>query len=140
MSQGHHSNLAGTSHAQKHPLRKAVQTSKAHLHVRNILSRTGSSTITQAAASAARLLVCSYFLNSIYEECEAYAQMATPEMREKTARFPDHYIAAPFPILSILLLLPCATLAAAGIHVRTAATVLMMDMTRDTIILLWQQL
>lgn len=89
---------------------------------------------------AARFLICSYFINHVYEQCEAYARMATPEMREKTAKFPDHYIAAPFPWLSLLVLLPCAMLAGVGVRVRMTAMLLMVEITRGTSALIWQQM
>lgn len=61
-------------------------------------------------------------------------------MREKTAKFPDHYNAAPFPWLSLLVLLPCAILAGVGVRVRITAMLLMAEITRGTIALIWQQM
>ncbi len=66
--------------------------------------------------------------------------MTTPEMREKTAKFPDHYIAAPFPRLSLLVLLPCAILAGVGVRVHITAMLLMVEITRGTTALVWQQM
>ncbi len=102
--------------------------------------RSGFRNNNAITANAARCLICSYFINHVYEQCEAYARMATPEMREKTAKFPDHYIAAPFPWLSLLVLLPCAILAGVGVRVRITAMLLMAEITRGTIALIWQQM
>jgi hypothetical protein len=134
-----------SSSCTKAPDRKIQTTQIARgrrpLQLGSLLTVRSSFRINNAiTVTAARRLICSYFINHVYEQCEAYARMATPEMREKTAKFPDHYIAAPFPWLSLLVLLPCAVLAGIGVRVRISAMLLMVEITRGTVALLWQQM
>lgn len=92
------------------------------------------------ASLAARCLICTYFANEVYEQCELYTQMATTEMKDKTVKFPERYPPVPFPYLSLLILLPCVVLIAVGVKIHLSASVLMVNTVKDTASLLQQQM
>lgn len=71
-----------------------------------------------------RLLVCSYFAAAAYDQYAAWAFMQQPEVKLRAERWPQHYPIVPFPWLGLLLLAPCAALAAVGVWPPATAGVL----------------
>ncbi|PSC68068.1 family transcriptional regulator [Micractinium conductrix] len=88
----------------------------------------------------ARLLVCCYFLNAIYEKVESYQFLQQPEVLERARRWPQYYPAPRFPWFSCTVLLPCAVLAALGVRVLWTASVLVAYEALDSLQLVWGSL
>ncbi|PRW45162.1 hypothetical protein C2E21_6125 [Chlorella sorokiniana] len=93
-----------------------------------------------AAMFVARLLVCLYFLNSVYDSVSTWQWSRQPEVVERARRWPQHYPTVSFPYLSVSLLLPCALLAALGVQVLLTASVLVAWELFDSLNLVWTQL
>ncbi|EFN56472.1 hypothetical protein CHLNCDRAFT_145146 [Chlorella variabilis] len=64
-----------------------------------------------------RLMICMYFINTVYDRYGSYQFTQQPEVLERAKRWPQHYPVISFPYLSVGMLLPCAVLAALGIKV-----------------------
>lgn len=91
------------------------------------------------AKTLGRLLVCLYFVNIVYEDYETYRFMSTPEMLARAARFPERYLTPSFPYVEVFFLLPCALLAIVGWRVPITGTILVLDMLKDSGLLIWNQ-
>lgn len=91
------------------------------------------------AKTLGRLLVCLYFVNIVYEDYETYRFMSTPEMMARAQRFPERYPAPMYPYIEVLFLLPCALLAILGWRVPLTGTILVLDMLKDSGLLIWNQ-
>lgn len=137
--------------------------------------------LLRAAAAApatlwlARLLVCLFFVNSVWDSLATWSFMRQPEVLERAQRWPQHYPpvrcawvgpgarsclqasaarsppalggAAPhppvpcsFPLFGVAALLPCAVLAALGVRVRLASSLLVAYQALDSARLVWTSL
>ena len=77
-----------------------------------------------------RGLVCMYFMNLVYEDYESWHFFNQPEARARirvqTASLPG------FPWIGVVFLLPCAVLAMFGFKVPITATILVLDMLKES--------
>ncbi|KAL4436580.1 hypothetical protein ABPG75_003719 [Micractinium tetrahymenae] len=88
----------------------------------------------------ARLLVCLYFLNGIYDKLDSWQFMRQPEVVARAQRWPQHFPRVGFPFFSVAVLLPCAVLAALGVRVLATASVLVAYELLDSLRLIWTSL
>ncbi|KAL4444581.1 hypothetical protein ABPG77_002398 [Micractinium sp. CCAP 211/92] len=88
----------------------------------------------------ARLLVCLYFLNGVYDKLDTWQFMRQPEVLARAHRWPQHYPRVGFPWLNVSLVLPCAVLAALGVRVLVTASVLVAYELLDSLRLIWTSL
>eukprot|EP00192_Tetraselmis_astigmatica_P010490 CAMPEP_0117668568 /NCGR_PEP_ID=MMETSP0804-20121206/11624_1 /TAXON_ID=1074897 /ORGANISM="Tetraselmis astigmatica, Strain CCMP880" /LENGTH=377 /DNA_ID=CAMNT_0005476479 /DNA_START=169 /DNA_END=1302 /DNA_ORIENTATION=+ len=136
---------------------KAVQSTKQSFQVAQIAARDVASskdakeasqkiwsiwTTMDTSATAkglGRFLVCMYFINIVYEDWETYSFMSSPEMAMRVKRFPERYPAPVFPYIELFFLLPCAFLAICGWRVPITGSILVLDMLKDSGLLIWNQ-
>lgn len=92
-----------------------------------------------AAKFLGRFLVCLYFINIVYEDYETYIFMSSPEMLSRVRRFPERYPSPSFPYIEVFFLLPCAVLAIFDFRVPITGSILVLDMLKDSGLLIWNQ-
>lgn len=92
------------------------------------------------AKAIGRAMVCAYFLNMAVDDCEGWWHLKGVPVPPQ--RWPDEPVAArppTFPWLQLLLLLPCALLAAAGVAVPVTASALLARLAWDDALLTMRQ-
>lgn len=93
----------------------------------------------------ARVLICLYFLNYVFDSYETYRQLQSgPQIGAggSSGRLVDDIDRASisFPWLGVLVILPAAVLAATGVQQLICASILTIEMLREDAWLTWVQL
>eukprot|EP00191_Tetraselmis_sp_GSL018_P004552 CAMPEP_0177596572 /NCGR_PEP_ID=MMETSP0419_2-20121207/11176_1 /TAXON_ID=582737 /ORGANISM="Tetraselmis sp., Strain GSL018" /LENGTH=304 /DNA_ID=CAMNT_0019088537 /DNA_START=1064 /DNA_END=1976 /DNA_ORIENTATION=- len=63
----------------------------------------------------------------------------SPEMQMRARRYPERYPSPEFPYVEVFFLLPCAVLAILGWQVPLTASILVLDILKDSGLLIWNQ-
>lgn len=87
-----------------------------------------------------RVLVCLYFFNLVLQDWQLWRFYRSHEMQFRLSKLPNakEYVKK-FPFLGIILVLPSATMVLFNYKVPVFATILVIDMLKDSSMMIWNQ-
>lgn len=96
--------------------------------------------VRQPMAAFGRVLVCLYFFNLVLQDWQLWRFYRSHEMKFRLSKLPNakEYVKR-FPFLGVLLVLPSATMVLFNYKVPVFATILVIDMLKDSSVMIWSQ-